>query len=217
MAGYLSLSQGDKQEMLAALGLDDTLSLYQDVPQDLILKELNLSQGKSEMEAYAILKKMAAKNKQYETIFRGAGAYKHYIPAIVDEVASKESFLTAYTPYQAEISQGVLQSIFEYQTMICRLTGMDVANASVYDGATAAAEAAAMCRDKKRNTILVSSCADPQYLQVIKTYGWAANATVLEIPAKDGVTDLAALENMLDNTIAGVYFQSPNFFGNIDD
>ena len=139
MAGYLSISDNDRKAMLEKIGLDDIMSLYRDVPDELILKELHLPEGMSEMEAYRFLQGIARKNKRYEIIFRGAGAYRHYIPAIVDEVAAKETFLTAYTPYQAEISQGILQSIFEYQTMICELTGMDVSNASVYDGATAAA------------------------------------------------------------------------------
>ncbi len=217
MAGYLSISDNDRKAMLEKIGLDDIMSLYRDVPDELILKELHLPEGMSEMEAYRFLQGIARKNKRYEIIFRGAGAYRHYIPAIVDEVAAKETFLTAYTPYQAEISQGILQSIFEYQTMICELTGMDVSNASVYDGATAAAEALAMCKDAKRNKVLVSSCVNPETLAVMKTYSWASGAEFVEIPQVDGTTDLKALEAMLDKNVAAVYFQQPNFFGIIED
>ena len=146
-------------------------------------------------------------------IFRGAGAYRHYIPAIVDEVASKETFLTAYTPYQPEISQGILQSIFEYQTMICELTGMDVSNATVYDGATAAAEAAAMCRDRRRNTILVSETVDPETIEVVKTYCWAAGTKVVMIPASAGLTDINALKELINAETAAVLIRNPNYYG----
>ena len=121
----------------------------------------------SELEVGRALQAMAAKNQVFSTILRGAGAYDHYIPSIVKYIPAKEEFLTAYTPYQAEMSQGLLQSIFEYQTMICQLTGMDVSNASVYDGATAAAEAAAMCRERKRRVTLVSAAAHPDVIDTI--------------------------------------------------
>lgn len=126
------------------------------------------------MAELAVKRKMedlACQNKVYRHIFRGAGAYNHYIPSAVKAITSKEEFITAYTPYQAEISQGILQAVFEFQTMICELTGMDVANASVYDGATAAAEAVAMCHERKRkNTVYVSETVNPQVIEVIKTY-----------------------------------------------
>ena len=129
----------------------------------------------------------------FKHIFRGAGAYSHYIPSIVKSVVSKEEFLTSYTPYQAEISQGILQSIFEYQTMLCQLTGMDVSNASVYDGATAAAEAAAMCRDRKRSRVYLSETTHPLVTEVVKTYCFGSGAQVVMVPEKDGVTDADAL------------------------
>ena len=128
--------------MLEAIGCQSVDDLYAQVPPEMRVDRLDLPDGKSELEVRRILEGIAAKNTVFPSVFRGAGAYRHYIPAIVKSVTSKETFLTAYTPYQAELSQGVLQSIFEYQTMICELTGMEVSNASVYDGATAAAEAA---------------------------------------------------------------------------
>ena len=127
--------------MLEAIGCQSVDDLYAQVPPEMRLDHLDLPDGKSELEVRRVLEGIAAKNTVFPSVFRGAGAYKHYIPAIVKSVTSKETFLTAYTPYQAELSQGVLQSIFEYQTMICALTGMDASNASIYDGASAAAEA----------------------------------------------------------------------------
>ena len=152
MGSYVPSTEAERREMLKAIGLTDYRELYRDVPEKMYLDEpLNIPEGMSELEVSNAISAMAAKNKVFKTVLRGAGAYDHYIPSIVKYIPTKEEFLTAYTPYQAEMSQGVLQSIFEYQTMICELTGMDVSNASVYDGATAAGEAAAMCRDRKRS------------------------------------------------------------------
>ena len=156
--------------MLEAIGLRDFRELYRDVPESMYLdRPLDIPAGMSELEVGRALQAMAAKNQVFSTILRGAGAYDHYIPSIVKYIPAKEEFLTAYTPYQAEMSQGLLQSIFEYQTMICQLTGMDVSNASVYDGATAAAEAAAMCRERKRRVTLVSAAAHPDVIDTIAT------------------------------------------------
>ncbi|MGM9549716.1 MAG: aminomethyl-transferring glycine dehydrogenase, partial [Faecousia sp.] len=149
MASYVPSTKEERQEMLYTVGVSDYRDLYRDVPAEMYLeKGLNLPSGMSELEVRRKMAAMASKNKVFSTVLRGAGAYDHYIPSIVKYIPAKEEFLTAYTPYQAEMSQGILQSIFEYQTDICELTGMDVSNASVYDGATAAAEAAAMCRDR---------------------------------------------------------------------
>ena len=137
MAQYLPATQQDKLDMLSAMGLQSNARL----------QTLDIPEGKSEMQVASMVEHISAKNRQYHHIFRGAGAYDHFIPSIVTTVTSKEEFVTAYTPYQAEISQGILQSIFEYQTQICELTGMEVSNASVYDGATAAAEAVMMCQE----------------------------------------------------------------------
>jgi glycine dehydrogenase subunit 1 len=158
-----------------------------------------------------------AKNQVFPTIFRGAGAYRHYIPAIVPELATKERFVTAYTPYQAEISQGILQAIFEFQTMICELLGMDVSNASVYDGATAAAEAIAMCRDRKRKKALISGTVSPRTIDTLRTYCWASDSEMEIIPVKDGMTDKEALSELLTDEVSCVVFQQVNYFGQIED
>ena len=171
MGSYIPSSEAERREMLEALGMESVRELYKDVPESVLLdRPLNLPEGLSEMEVRAKLEDMAKLNRNYRTILRGAGAYDHYIPSIVRYIPAKEEFLTAYTPYQAEMSQGVLQSIFEYQTMICELTGMDVSNASVYDGASAAAEAAAMCRDRKRSVTLISETVHPDVINTVRTY-----------------------------------------------
>ena len=155
--------------MLEAIGCRSMDDLYAQVPPEMRVDRLDLPDGKSELEVRRILEDMAAKNTVFPSVFRGAGAYRHCIPSIVKSVTSKETFLTAYTPYQAELSQGVLQSIFEYQTMICTLTGMDASNASIYDGASAAAEAVAMCRDRKRSTVLLSAAIHPMVRRTVET------------------------------------------------
>ena len=217
MGSYVPSTAQQRQEMLKAVGLNAIENLYAVVPAEMRIDGKPAEPGMSELEVSATLRAMAAKNHVFSSIFRGAGAYNHYIPSIVKRVTSKEEFVTAYTPYQAEISQGILQSIFEYQTMICELTGMDVSNASVYDGASAAAEAAAMCRDRKRSRMLVSAAANPMVIQTIKTYAWGVNTEVVEIPVKDGKTDVEALKAMITDTDAGVYIQQPNYFGVIED
>ena len=217
MGSYVPSTAQQRAEMLNAVGLNRIEDLYADVPAQMRIDGQAAQPGMSELEVSKAMSAMAAKNHVFSSIFRGAGAYNHYIPSIVKRVTAKEEFVTAYTPYQAEISQGILQSIFEYQTMICELTGMDVSNASVYDGASAAAEAAAMCRDRKRHRILVSAAANPMVIQTVKTYAWGANAEVVEIPVKDGKTDVEALKEMLTNTDAGVYIQQPNYYGLIED
>ena len=171
----------------------------------------------SELEVRRAVSAMAKENRVFSTVLRGAGAYDHYIPSIVKYIPAKEEFLTAYTPYQAEMSQGILQSIFEYQTMICELTGMDVSNASVYDGATAAAEAAAMCRDRKRTVTLVSAAAHPDTINTIRTYCYGAGCEMRLVPLREGKTDLAALKDMLAADVASFYVQQPNFYGLFED
>ena len=204
--------------MLKAIGLSSMDDLYADVPAQVRVRELSLPEGKAEMTVTSEMEALAGKNKVFQTIFRGAGAYDHYIPAIVKSVTSKEEFVTAYTPYQAEVSQGILQSIFEYQTMICRLTGMDVSNASVYDGASAAAEAAAMCRDRKRSKVLISQCAHPHVIETVKTYCMGSGTEWSMIPALEGRTDEKALKELLeDDKTACVYIQQPNFYGQLED
>lgn len=215
---YVPSTPEERKKMLQAVGAADWKDLYRDVPQQMLLtKPLNIPEGMSELEASRTMQAFAAENTQFSTILRGAGAYDHYIPAIVKSVPAKEEFLTAYTPYQAEMSQGVLQSIFEYQTMICELTGMDVSNASVYDGATAAAEAAAMCRDRKRRVTLVSGAVNPDTIATVQTYCYGTNDEVRIVPVKDGKTDAAALKALLTEDVSSVIVQQPNFFGLLED
>ena len=219
MGSYVPSTAQERQEMLASIGLCSIDELFSHIPDSLKLKgELNLPSGKSELEVCRTMEHIAAQNIVFDTIFRGAGAYDHYIPAIVKSVTGREEFVTAYTPYQAEISQGVLQSIFEYQTMICELTGMDVSNASVYDGATAAAEAVNMCCERSRNVVFCSAAAHPDTIEVVKTYCWASGHEFVLVPAKDGKTDWNSIVPQLDKkTSACLYIQSPNFFGQIED
>ena len=219
MGSYVPSTAQERQEMLASIGLCSINELFSHIPDSLKLKgELNLPSGKSELEVCRTMEHIAAQNIVFDSIFRGAGAYDHYIPAIVKSVTGKEEFVTAYTPYQAEISQGVLQSIFEYQTMICELTGMDVSNASVYDGATAAAEAVNMCCERSRNVVFCSAAAHPDTIEVVKTYCWASGHEFVLVPAKDGKTDWNSIVPQMDKkTSACLYIQSPNFFGQIED
>ena len=217
MGSYIPSTGAQREEMLRAVGVPSFEALYADVPQEIRFPALQLGEGRSELEVSAELRAMAAKNHVFSSIFRGAGAYDHYIPSIVKRVTAKEEFVTAYTPYQAEISQGVLQSIFEYQTMICELTGMAAANASVYDGATAAAEAAAMCRDRRHSRVLVSAAAHPAVRSTVKTYCEGAGVPMVEVPAREGRTDLEALKEMLAAGDACFYLQQPNFYGVLED
>ena len=217
MGSYVPSTLDERREMLEKIGLSDVSGLYGAVPAEMKLDELDIPSGKSELEVSAIVSGMAKKNKVYDAVFRGAGAYRHFIPSIVKQVTSKEEFVTAYTPYQAEISQGVLQSIFEYQTMICELTDMDVSNASVYDGASAAAESVTMCVDRKHTKMLVSGAVNPMTIQTMQTYCEGADRELVIVPVKDGVTDKEALASLLDDAVAGVFIQQPNYFGMIED
>jgi glycine dehydrogenase subunit 1 len=206
--------------MLEAIGRKSVDELFAAIPPEALVKELRLPSSMSEMEAARKMTALAGENTVFPVCFRGAGAYRHYIPAAVKRITSNESFITAYTPYQAEISQGILQSIFEYQSMICELTGLDVSNASVYDGASATAEAVNMCRDRNRNGVYVSAAAHPQVIETIKTYcrGYGIPVTLVPI-GEDGKTDLAALKTAVtgDRNAACFYLQNPNFFGLIED
>lgn len=218
MGSYVPNTNEERLEMLHACGYESFDDMFKIIPDELKLKEaLKLPAGKSKLETRRFVSAMADKNKVFPHIFRGAGAYNHYVPSMVKSVLSKESLQTAYTPYQAEISQGILQSIFEYQTLICELTGMDVSNASVYDGASAAAEALSMCYGRKQKKAVVSGAANPYVLETIKTYTFGNNMEVVIIPPKDGMTDMDALKAALDDNTASVYIQQPNFFGNIED
>ncbi len=218
MTSYVPNTPVERQEMLAGMGKQHIEDLFQAIPQEVRLTELlNIPKGESEMQVAATLQEMADLNTQFKIIFRGAGAYSHFIPAVVKNIANRNEFVTAYTPYQAEISQGILQAFFEYQTMICQITGLAVSNASLYDGATAMAEAMSMCKERKRNKMLVSSTTQPDVLQVAATYASALDIDLVLVPAVNGHTDLDALKTMLDATVAGVYVQQPNYYGVLED
>ena len=217
MGSYIANTKEQQQAMLEQAGFQSFDELFSDIPESVRCRGLSIPAGLSELETMEQMEELAAKNKVFRHIFRGAGAYCHYIPAIVKNVTSKEEFLTAYTPYQAEISQGILQSIFEYQTMICELTGMEVSNASVYDGATAAAEAVAMCRERKRTKVYVSAAVNPEVLAVIGAYCYGNGMEVETIPHKDGLTDQQALRAALGDDSACFYLQQPNYFGCLED
>ncbi|MDO5022646.1 MAG: aminomethyl-transferring glycine dehydrogenase subunit GcvPA [Eubacteriales bacterium] len=218
MAGYIPTSEQEKRAMLNAIGMQDVRELFKDVPEEVYLDKIEtVPSGLSQMETEQKIQSLAAKNTVFKTILRGAGAYDHYIPAVVDTITGREEFLTTYTPYQAEKSQGVLQSIFEFQTQICELTDMDVSNASVYDGATAAAEACMMSLTTRKNKVLVCASASPETIAVVKTYCWAKDADLVTVPLKDGKTDIEALKQLLSEEIACVYLQQPNFYGLLED
>ena len=218
MASYIPSTQEERQRMLQFIGCQQVEELFAQVPGQVMLnKPLELPHGLAEKQVRQQMEALANKNVIFQSIFRGAGAYKHYIPAAVKQITSKEEFITAYTPYQAEISQGLLQGMFEYQTMICSLTGMDASNASVYDGATAASEAVAMCKERKRTKALVSASVHPQVIQTIATYCFAAGTQMQVVPTKNGMTDPEALQQLLADDVACFYMQQPNYYGLIED
>lgn len=217
MSDYLLSTPTQTQAMLDTVGKTRE-TLFESIPASLKLKRpLNLPKGLSEMEVLAKLSALAAKNKVYSTILRGAGAEHHYIPAVVKNFGSREEFVSAYTPYQAEFSQGILQSIFEYQSAICELTGMDGANASVYDGATAAAESIQMVLERTRKTVLIADTVNPQTIATIQTYTQYLDIDIRVVETKNGALDLATLKPLLNETIAGVMVQHPNYFGILED
>lgn len=219
---YLPNSGDNFRKMLEEIGVKNIEDLFQSIPEDLRLKQpLNLPAEKSEIEVLNELGALAAKNISAECCpsFLGAGAYRHYIPTVVANLISRSEFYTAYTPYQPEVSQGTLQALFEYQTMICQLTEMDIANASLYDGASAAAEAVLMADriQKKRKKIILSAGLHPEYIETIETYLHNLPFKIVKSElAKDGTTDLEALKSAVDADTAAVLIQSPNFFGSIE-
>ena len=217
MGRYVPETLSEQEAMLKQIGLEKIDDLYAMVPEEARLEDLHIPSGKSEMEVLEDLSSVADKNKVYQSIYRGAGVYKHYIPAIVSTITSKEEFLTAYTPYQAEISQGVLQSIFEYQTQICELTGLDVSNASVYDGAVAAAEALFMSLERNKDEVLVADTVDPQTLAVMKTYCESRDVKIVMVQSKDHRVDVEDLKAKLNERSAGLYVESPNYYGLIEE
>lgn len=221
MYPYIPNTSDDEKRMLETIGAESVESLFDDIPEDVKLKRaLDLPKSKSEIEVRNILMKLADENKTVNdlTCFLGAGAYDHYIPSIVNHVISRSEFSTSYTPYQAEISQGTLQYIFEYQTLIANLTGMDVSNASLYDVGSGLGEAAIMATNiTRKNEIIVSKTVHPDSRKVLKTYAHGQGLKVIEIDESDGVTNLEQLEKNLGDNTAAVIIQSPNFFGIVED
>lgn len=217
MGTYIPHSKQDQAEMLASIA-HTWDSLLSTIPSNVKLqRELNLPQGLSEFEVFKAMKAYASKNVVFHTICRGAGAYDHYIPSVVRHLSAREEFVTAYTPYQSELSQGVLQSIFEFQSMMASLTGMDAANASVYDGATAAAEAIAMSYERGRRTILLSSMLHPQTIEVIKTYTQEIDVTIKMIDADNGRTSVDHLASLIDESVCAVIVSQPNYYGILEN
>lgn len=216
---FVPHSEADLREMLAEVGLSSLADLYTDIPADLILdKPLDVPPVLSEWEAVRRAEELAAENPPL-TCFAGAGIYDHHVPALVDHIVRRSEFYTAYTPYQPEVAQGTLQAIYEFQTMVCELTGMDVANASIYDGATSTGEAALMAMAVTRRTgVVLPGTLHPHYRKVVNNYVSGLGTDVRRIEANDdGLLDPAAVAEAVDENTACVIVQSPNFFGLIED
>lgn len=217
---YLPKSDAERAAMLREIGVSSIDSLFSIIPEPFRLtRDLDIPCQMGESEIIDYFKQEAAHNGTGYTSFLGAGAYRHYRPVVIDTIVQRGEFLTSYTPYQAEITQGTLQAIFEFQTMVCELTGMDIANASMYDGSTGAAEAAMMAmRVTGRDGVLVGRSVHPEYREVMATYGQHNGSRLAEVAfGKDGRLDLAALDAAIDSTTACVLVQSPNFFGVVED
>lgn len=221
MFPYIPNTDQDVKKMLEVLGIDSIDRLFDDIPEAIKLgRRLDINGPLSEIEVTKRIKSIANKNIGTDELvcFRGAGAYDHSVPSIIHHLVSRSEFYTAYTPYQPEISQGTLQAIFEYQTMIANITGLDVSNASMYDGASATAEAAMLAAaNQKGDTVVISETVHPHTREVVKTYMRFYGTKVVEVPAKDGVTDVEALKAAVNADTVGVIIQTPNFFGNIED
>ena len=217
---YFPHTANDLQEMLKVVGVSSLEELYSEVPEELKFnKELALPSAMSEIEVRRVIGSLEQSNEQLIS-FAGAGVYDHYTPSVVPYIASRSEFSTSYTPYQAEISQGTLQYIFEYQSMMADLTGMDISNASMYDGSTATAEAMMMCvaSAKKRNRVLISETFNPAVMRVVETYAKFHGVDLVKVPAKEGVTDMCAIQALLEaDDVAGVLVCQPNYYGIIED
>lgn len=217
---YIPNTESDKEIMLKDMKMPSVDALIEDIPKTLRNFSLTLPKGLAEPQVLKILNDLSEKNintGKYIS-FLGAGAYEHYIPTVVDHLASRSEFYTCYTPYQPEVSQGTLQVIYEFQTLMCELAGMDVANASMYDGSTALTEAALLSiRLKGKNKIICSRAIHPEYRQVLRTYLKGFRTEIIEINASEGITDMDQLEKVIDDKTASVLIQNPNFFGCIED
>ncbi len=218
---FIPVTCDEQSAMLDVVGVESVDELFADVPQAARLERpLSLPEPMGEVELSAHLKELARANRGADDVvsFLGGGCYDHYVPAIVDAVVSKPAFFTAYTPYQPEVSQGTLQAVYEYQSMICQLTGMEVSNASIYDGATAFAEAALMAaRITKRGRVVVSGAVHPEWRVTLATYVEAGTVSVTEVAATGGVSDVTALTAALGDDVAAIMVASPTFYGRLED
>jgi glycine dehydrogenase subunit 1 len=221
MTRYTSATDADRQAMLDAIGVDSVDALFEDIPKDLRLeKPLDLPDGMSELDVYERLRELAGKNAdaESEVSFLGAGMYDSYVPAIVDAIISRSEFLTPYTPYQPEISQGGLQAMFEFQTGMSELTGLPVSNAALYEGPSAVASAAYLAIGATgRKKLAASRGVHPHSRESLVTYGAGYGSELVEVPLADGVTDAAALADAIDEETAAVFLQQPNFLGSVED
>ena len=217
MSNYTPHTSAEIQAMLDVVGVKSLEQLYQGL-ESLFVKDMDLPAGKSQQEVARYFENLSAENKVFGSIFLGAGAYQHYIPPVVKSLLSREEFVTAYTPYQAEMSQGILQGIFEFQTMIAELTGMQVSNASLYDGSTALADGILMLGERKKNKVLVSEGIHPRSLEVVKTYLVPQGIQIEKVALdENGRTSLADLKAKLTPDVFAVAVAQPNFFGVIED
>ncbi len=218
MARFTPHTAAEVKEMLAVAGVSSIDGLFGDIPADLKPRSFNIPAGMTEYGALSALNSMAAKNNTSATLFMGGGYYDHFIPAAVDAISSRAEFYTAYTPYQPEASQGTLQAIFEYQTMIAKLTGLEVSNASLYDGGTALYEAIAMAiRTNNRSKVIIDKGVNPIYRQIVKTYVANQEIEIIEIDLNDIYTDREKIMSMFDESISAIVMQTPNYFGIADD
>ncbi|WP_044640452.1 aminomethyl-transferring glycine dehydrogenase subunit GcvPA [Risungbinella massiliensis] len=217
---YLPTTEQDRQEMLQTIGVDSVEELFSEIPKEVRFQgRYQIPEALAEPKLVRHMQKLSKQNASFDEYvsFLGAGVYEHYIPSVVNHVISRSEFYTAYTPYQPEISQGELQAIFEFQTMICELTGMEVANSSMYDGPTALAEAANLAvGHTRKKKVVVSKAVHPEAREILRTNAHGLGYEVVEVPVTDGVTDLAKLDEVADLDTAAVIVQSPNFFGNIE-
>ena len=218
---YIYNTPQDQQDMLEAIGVSSIEELFDQIPPEVRLERpLDLAPAHCEMELSQHLSNLASHNLHAanSACFLGGGSYDHFVPAVVDAIASRGEFYTSYTPYQPEVSQGNLQVMFEYQTLICQLTGMDVSNASLYDGGNAAAEAVlmAMSATKRNGKVVVPASVHPEYRQILETYLASLDTELVTVPADDGATALSALEAAVDEETACVLVQHPNFFGSVE-
>src|SRR2546423_5056048 len=221
MSRYTSATAADRREMLDAIGVESVEELFRDIPEPVRQREpIGLPDGMAEQDVYDHLRRLAARNRdaEAEVTFLGAGMYDHYVPALIDSILQRSEFLTPYTPYQPEISQGTLQAMFEYQTAISELTGMPVSNASLYEGPSSVAAAGYLAKlETGRRRLVVSRGVHPHSRETLETYSTGYGTEVVEVPLQSGMTDAAALARAVDDDTAAVVLQYPNFLGAVED